>query len=217
MIPLTKLKKDVQLYSELTNVVDVMRGIAVARYQVLERQLRLFEPFFQAAEIILSAIPTAQLMHPFVQARSKTTGVLMVTSDAGFLGGLTSQVITTGLRQAAGSGPLSVIGERGAGALRDLRKTFTAFRGIEDTHRFALATDVKDHLVRECLTGLCGRFVVVYPRPVSFSVQEVTTEVLLPCSSWVPEGRLSPDTIWESSMEDVVEYIIAHWIAHRLD
>ncbi|MBI3324643.1 MAG: F0F1 ATP synthase subunit gamma [Candidatus Omnitrophica bacterium] len=216
MVPLIKLKKDVSFNSELTHVVDVLRGIATARYYVLERQLALFEPFFQAAEIILSAVPISQLMHPFVQARSKVTGVVMVTSDAGFLGGLNTQVVNMGLRQAAG-GPLTVIGERGASYLRDLRKACTAFPGIEDASRFALASAVKDHVVGQCLSGECGRVAVVFPKPVSFSVQEVTTEVLLPCSSWVPEGRLSPDTIWESSMEEIVEYVVAHWIAHRLD
>ena len=221
MIPLTKLKKDVQFNTELTKVVDVLKGVAASRFHVLERQLSIFDDYFKAAEGFLELIDWEQVAHPFVRAGTTTVGAILVTSNAGFLGGLNTQVISLGLREADGAkGVYAVIGERGASALREARLSCTFFPGIEDASRLALALSVRDHVVRQVLGGACGRVVLVYPRPVSFSVQEVTVETLLPSGAWVPqESRktLSRLMLWESPPEDVAEYVVAQWLGHRLD
>ena len=114
---------------------------------------------------------------------------------------------------------LSVIGERGAGAARDLRREFASFPGIQDHSRFALASAVRDHLVRQVLSGQCGRVVVVYPKPVSFSVQQVVAEPLLPVTAWAEDAarhRVSAQTLWESQPESILEYVTTQWIAQRL-
>ena len=54
MIPLVKLKKDVQFNGLFTKLVDAMKGIAAARFYVLQRRLSLFEPFSDAAGSILA-------------------------------------------------------------------------------------------------------------------------------------------------------------------
>jgi len=220
MIPIARLKKDVQFNTELTKIVDVLKGISAARFHVLERQLALFEPYFKAAEEILATLDVTQVAHPFVQPSRQTVGVVMVTSDAGFLGGLNTQVVNTGLRQGGSDRLLTVIGERGANYLHDLRQDCTAFPGIEDASRLSLALAVREHVARQVLEGQCGRMVVVYPKPLSFAVQEVTVETLLPCSAWIPKPEDRPpeaDVLWESLPSDVVEYVVIQWIGHRLD
>ncbi len=219
MIPLTRLKKEVQFNGELTNVVNVLKGIAAARFHVLERQLSHFEDFFKVCEDFLTMVDLREVDHPFVKPRTEIVGVLMVTSDAGFLGGLNSQVISAGLHAGQSAGLISVIGERGTNALRDLRKSFTTFPGIQDATRFPLALTVRDHLVRQVLSGQCGRFVVVYPKPISFAVQQVTVESLIPFTAWAQERqvRWSPSrVIWESGPPKIVEYVLTQWIGHRL-
>lgn len=219
MIPLIRLKKDVQFNGELTKVVDVLKGIAAARYHVLERQLSLFEQFFQICEEFFGSVDLTRLNHPFVRPASPGTAVLMVTTDAGFLGGLNTQVVSAGLKEGGGDGFYSVIGERGAGTLRELHQECTSFPGIEDDGREPLAFAVRDHLVRQVLTGECGRVVVVYPKPISFAVQEVTVETLIPFGAGGrPVGGqvASLDLLWESQPEDVVEYVVIQWLGHRL-
>ena len=126
MIPLTKLKKDVQFTQELTKIIDVLKGIAAARFHVLERQLVVFERCFQAAAEFMDLIDVSRVRHPFVQAQVPAVGVVMVTSDAGFLGGLNMQVVNAGLQEAGATGVLTVIGERGGNYLRDLRHSHTS-------------------------------------------------------------------------------------------
>lgn len=219
MIPLNRLKKDVQFNTELTQLVDVLKGIAASRYHVLERQLALFEPYAKAAGELLAAVDVRRVVHPFLQPQTATVGAILVTSDAGFLGGLNTQVVTAGLRETGPQGALTVIGERGAGYLEDLRRRYTRFPGIQDTARSELAMTVRDHVVEQVLSGQVGKLVVAYPRPISFAVQQVTIETLLPCTAWLPEGqaRGANEMLWESRMADVVEYVVAQRLGHRLD
>ncbi|MBI3322564.1 MAG: F0F1 ATP synthase subunit gamma [Candidatus Omnitrophica bacterium] len=219
MIPLIKLKRDVQFNGELTKVVDVLKGIAASRYYVLERQMTLFEQFFQVCEEFFSSVDVSRLDHPFVRPAGPETAVLMVTTDAGFLGGLNTQVVNAGLKAGGAGAQYAVIGERGASALRDMKIEFTAFPGIQDSGREELAFSIRDHLIRQVLTGRCARVVVIYPKPVSFSVQEVTVETLIPFgASRPPEGQARgfADLLWESRPEDVVEYVVIQWMGHHL-
>ena len=223
MIPLNRLKKDVQFNQELTYVVDVLKGIAAARFHVLERQMAVFEQYFKIASELLTVIDFAHVDHPFVQPRTPVAGVILVTSDAGFLGGLNAQVVNLGLSEGGPTALLTVIGERGTYYLRDCKQPVTAFPGIlDDTDkRLALAFAIRDHIVRQVLEGSCGRVIVVYPKPVSFTVQEITIETLIPCSAWVAQRagqtRLVPNLLWESPMDEVLEYVILQWIGRRLD
>jgi ATP synthase F1 gamma subunit len=231
MIPLIKLKKDVLFNNELTKVVDVLKGIAAARYHVLEKQMALFEQFFQVCEEFFASVDLSRLDHPFVRPSGTETAVLLVTTDAGFLGGLNSQVVSAGLKEGGAGAQYSVIGERGSAVLKEMRLEFAPFPGIQDDGREALAFAVRDHLVRQVLTGRCGRVVVVYPKPVSFAVQEVTVETLIPFGTARPlrqssgqastgSGRTDAqgggDLLWESRPEDVVEYVVIQWMGHRL-
>ena len=86
MIPLTKLKKDVQFNTELTKVVDVLKGVAAARFHILERQLAFFEPYFEIIQGFLEAVDLTRVPHPFAQGRQGRTAAVLLTSDAGFLG-----------------------------------------------------------------------------------------------------------------------------------
>jgi ATP synthase F1 gamma subunit len=220
MALLIKLKREVQFNQEFTQVVDVMKGIAAARFHVLQRQLALFEPYTKAVYELLSAVDLQRVDHPFVRAKTPAVGAVVVTSDAGFLGGLNTAVVNAGLAAAGAGGMLAVIGERGASAVRDAPNPCTLFPGVEDASRLSLALAVRDHMVEQVLSGVCGRLVVVYPKPVSFAVQQVTVETLLPCEALLRQRiptAAAEEILWESHPEDVVEYVVTQWIGHRLN
>lgn len=219
MIPLIKLKRDVQFNGEFTKVVDVMKGIAAARFHVLQRQLTSFEPYYRVIEAFLREVNVYEVSHPFVQPQVTTVGVLMVTSDAGFLGGLNQQVVATGLREGGPDGLLTVVGERGANLVRDARRECAGVPGIQDATRRQLALAVRDHLVQQVLSRACGKLLVVYPKPISFAVQEVTVETFIPCTAWISQRERVPGRpiLWESAPVDVVEYVAIQWMGHRLE
>jgi F0F1-type ATP synthase gamma subunit len=74
------------------------------------------------------------VVNPLVRVESKVTGVVILTSDSGFMGGLNVRGIRAGLR-AVESVPqeqveLIFIGDKGAAALGDQSQKMKTFAGI---------------------------------------------------------------------------------------
>ncbi len=221
MIPIIKLKKDVEFNSELKHVVDALKGIAMNRYLSLQKQLTLFERFPVLAGELLEGIAVDKIDHPYIRSHNKRTAVLMVTSDGGFVGSMNAQVINAGLAEGGPDAILAVIGDRGASALQDMKKQFHKFPGIEDKKRAQLAFQVREKMLGYISEGQCGRFVVVYPKPITMSYQKATVETMLPCEQWISDKGVNNDpsqeVLWESEPQDILAYVATFWVEHRLD
>ncbi|MBI4340955.1 MAG: F0F1 ATP synthase subunit gamma [Candidatus Omnitrophica bacterium] len=220
MIPLVKLKKDVQFNGLFTKIVDAMKGIAAARFYVLQRRLSLFEPFSDAAGTLLAGMHLQGVAHPFLRPTVQRTGVVLVTSDEGFLGGLNAQIISAGLQEAGANPLLMIVGSQGRNYVREAASKATVFPGIADATRFQGAVALRDHLVRQVLQGSCGRVMIAYPKALSFAVQQVQVESLIPCTGWIAVAKQPAHAVgllWESDPAAVVEYVVTGWLAHRLD
>lgn len=220
MIPIIKLKKEVEFNQDLKIIVDALKGIAMGQFHILQRQLTLFERFPKLAGQLLTGIALDQVDHPYVNSKAKRAAVLMVTSDSGFMGGLNAQVITTGLAEGGTDARLAVIGERGLNYLHDARRECEKFPGIQDKQRFQLAAKVREYVLKLILEGDCGKFIVIYPKPISLAVQKITIETLLPCQAWLggytEGGGSEKEVIWESEPRDVLSYVATFWVEHRL-
>lgn len=221
MIPLIKLKKEVEFNSELKQVVDALKGIAMNRYLMLQKKLVLFERFPELAGELLEGISIGDIDHPYIRSNNKRVAVLMVTSDGGFVGNMNAQVIQAGLMVGGDDAIFAVVGDRGASVFADQKKQFHRFPGIDDKKRAELASQVREKMLSFIANGECGKFVVVYPKPLSMAVQKATVEAMIPCDSWlagqVKADKKTPETIWESEPRDILSYVATFWVEHRLD
>ncbi|MDD5423424.1 MAG: F0F1 ATP synthase subunit gamma, partial [Candidatus Omnitrophica bacterium] len=119
--------------------------------------------------------------NPFVNPASDITGIIMITSDKGFMGGLNQRVISAALEQpGADKAELMIVGEKGAFYLKEMRKHFTKFDGIEFEKRHELAAEVKNYIMRGIREKRFGSVLISYPNPVSFMVQRVEIVSVLP-------------------------------------
>jgi len=221
MIPLIKLKKEVEFNNELRFVMDALKGIAMNRYLSLQKQLTIFERFPELAGELLAGISVNKIDHPFVRSDVKRKAVLMVTTDGGFVGNVNSQVISAGLAAGGPDALLAIIGERGASALSDAKRKFKKFPGIVDKERSQLAALTREYMSQLILEGQAGSFLVVYPKPISMSFQKATVETMLPCNEWLNAANTSiapeDEILWESDPRDVLSYVATFWVEHRLD
>lgn len=220
MIPLARLKKDVQFNGFFTKIVDAMKGIAAARFYMLQRRLALFEAFSDAAGTILAGMHLQGVDHPFLRPSVSRTAVVLVTSDEGFLGGLNAQIVAAGMREGGPQPLLTIVGSQGQTYVRDLAGKATILPGIVDTTRFQAATALRDHLVRQVMDGQCGRVMIAYAKALSFAVQQVQVESLIPCTGWITQSKQpahAVTAVWESDPAFVVEYVVTGWLAHHLD
>jgi ATP synthase F1 gamma subunit len=183
------------------------RDPALSLTVVLERFFRL--------------IPASQCRHPFLEPPAPPVGVVVVTSDEGFLGGLNSAVIHTALDTGQGHpAELMVLGERGKTYFKDLGQPFTHFPGVGEHIAAERVQALRDHIAAQFLRRKFGRVRVVYPRPISFTHQEVGTAQLLPYERPSPGSGVAPappaETILEPSGHSIIEYLVKLWLGRRL-
>jgi ATP synthase F1 gamma subunit len=221
MLSAQKLRKELDLNTELTELLDVLKGIASSQFRTLEKKKERFAKFIGAFDGFFQMIDFSSFVHPFAQDTVGKLGIIMVTSDEGFMGGLNTRVINTALNYTgAPKAQLIVIGERGADSLRGLGYNFVKFPGIIGEERYEAALKLKDFIMKEGLAGKFSRLILVYPKPISFTIQKVEVLTILPCSELFSkrqdfaEGKAG--VILESSLNSIVEYLLGAWITEKL-
>jgi ATP synthase F1 gamma subunit len=219
---LATIKKDMEFNRGLSSLIEVLKNIAVSQYHALEQKIKSFEKFLLTAESFFDFIDFTKVNHPFLNPQEKPLGVVAVTSDSGLLGGLNMQVVTVAISELEKMpGKLIVVGERGKSYARESNIPFVAFSGIKDEERYSQAMQLRDYLAGKVLEGSLGALKVVYPKPVSFTVQHVETVSFLPFS---PSLQKQPqamkqelsEIILESDLGDIVEYLVYQWIGQKL-
>ena len=235
MLTLKQLKKDLQFNRELSGLVDVLKDIASAQFRHLQTKREYFIRFTRSLEDFFETVDVLNSEHPFLRQENSllSSGIVMITSDEGFLGELNSQVINAGLIQRKSNDSLIVLGERGANFLEDLKEPFLYFPGISEDIRYAQAQSLRDYLIQQYLKKKFTKVTMVYPKFISFALREITVEQLLPYTPQVGSGSRDsflvehrtanteqrtpqPDTIIEPSEERMVDYLIRIWMAQKI-
>ncbi len=223
MKTITSLKNDLDFNRGLSSLIEALKNIAVSQYRSLEHKMKTYEVFMNTVQEYFEFFDFSKASHPFLVASPKPQAIIVVTSDSGLLGGLNMQVVSAAVADLEKHpGELIVIGERGKGYAQESRVPFVAFPGIRDEDRQEQALQLRDYIFDRVLSGEFGSLQVVYPRPISFTVQRVEKVVFLP---FVPpartgqeeEGPIDPkDVIIESSVSDIVEYLAYLWMGQKL-
>jgi len=228
MIPAIHIKKTIDLNKGFRSLLEVLKLVAVSEYHILEKRLRFFERFHEALEAFFGSVNLDAIRHPFLQPGAKPTGIVAVTSDAGLLGGINSQVIsraTALLYESEPAGKFVVIGERGQAYVQGMGIPHTFFPGIVDARRYGQACEVRDYLIEEMLSGRIGGLKIVYPRAHSFVIHRVEAETIVPFTHEKPAAEASAikasadkqeELILESAPAEVLEYLVYLVLGQRL-
>ncbi len=232
---LNRLRRDLRFNKELLSLVETLKNVAGSQYHLMEREKERFDRFMHAFAGFFRVINLVDVVNPLVRQASETTGVVIVTSDSGFMGGLNQSVIRSGLEAASpfmpGKVAFVVVGEKGSGLVNDMKIPFKFFQGIAQDTILDQAGVIRDYLVGEVLAGRMGRVLVARPRALSFSAQTIDVIQLLPCgdlfdkdaesevSRLLGRTRLVSDArrvIVESSFDGIVSYLASVWVTAKL-
>ena len=221
MQTLSVIKKDMEFNRGLSSLIEVLKNIAVSQYRSLERKIKSFEILQTAIESFFELIDPSHIDHPFLNAVDKPQAVVAITSDSGLLGGLNMQVVSTAMLELEKHpGQLIVIGERGKMYAGEYKTPFVAFPGIKEEDRYAQAMQVLDYLISKILDGSFGPLQVVYPHPVSFTLQRVEKSHFLPFVSPFEKKAQGEgakrDIIFESGFDVCIEYLVYLWMGQKL-
>jgi len=218
---LAALKKDLEFNKGLSSLIETLKTIAVSQYRALEQRMKYFEALNSTIEEFFDFIDIKKIDHPFLNPGNRPQAIVAITSDTGLLGGLNLKVVSVAIEELKKlPGKLIVIGECGKGYVRDSGIPFVAFSGIKDEERHAQAMQLRDYIIGRFIEGSFGYLKVVYPRPVSFTVQRIDTVSFLP---YLPSDkgktgreRYHTDIILESSLGNIAEYLVYIWIGQKL-
>jgi ATP synthase F1 gamma subunit len=221
MKTISVIKKDMEFNRGLSSLIDVLKNIAVSQYRALEQKLKGYEKLTSTIESFFNLVDVSLIRHPFVSGGDKPLAVVAVTSDSGLLGGLNMEVVSTAVSELQEkAGTLIVIGERGKMYAQESGMPFVSFSGIRDEERYGQAMQLRDYCADVVFKGSFGALKVVYPRPISFTVQKVETETFLPFVPPAPEQEqkiipVDKDVILESNLGDIIEYLVFIWMGQR--
>lgn len=230
---LHELRKELRFNSDLTQLIETLKNIAASQYHAMEKEKQRFYEFMDAFAGFFRVVDLVDVHDPLVEASVDVTGIVIVTSDSGFMGGLNQGVIHAAMeaRKERTDSKVIVIGEKGASVLRDMGVEYKFFQGVGQTTLYEQALEIRDYIVDEVLNQRLGRVVVAYPKPISFTAQTIDVVGLLPCGELFDRQahsevsrRLSTDrmvaearkVIVESRFSDIVEYLSAVWVASKL-
>jgi ATP synthase F1 gamma subunit len=214
---LQRLKDELELNGDLAELLEVLKGIAVAEFRVLESRRERFEQFTEAFRGFFRMIDLVDANHSFVRKGTGKKAVAVVTSDEGFMGGLNSRLLQAGQAVAAeGEAEMIIFGERALDELKADKAQVKSLPSVNNADLFESAVRLKDVFVQGALAGEYGEAFVVYPQPVSFMVQKIETVRLLPCAEIGIRPKLGEDVIVESAPEKLVEYLVSAWLDRKL-
>ena len=232
---INELRKDLRFNTELKNLVETLKNVAGAQYQLLEKKKERFEAFMDEFAGFFRVVDLARETNPLVGVATDILGIVIVTSDSGFMGGLNGGVINAALA-AQGSHPnektqLVVIGEKGAMRIGDMGRQFKFFPGIHQDTIYEQSIEIKDYIVDEVLERRMGKVMLAYPKSLSFTAQSIEVINILPCGEFFDrdvESEVSRRTttrrliaeatrvIVESSFADMAKYLAGVWVGSKL-
>lgn len=222
MAALIEAKKELKFNQEFVQLIEVLKQIAASQFQAHLRKKERFERFLTSFEGFFKMVDLVTKEHPLVCNVSETTGLVMITSDEGFMGGLNTIVIQTALNRVERERRrLVVVGSRGADYLRDMGEECVFFPGIIPESRYEQAVKLKDFLVESVLKGKFGTVLLAYPRPISFAVLKPEVVFLLPCAQLFQKGgeellSSKQKVLIESPIPSIVEYLVEMWLVYKL-
>ncbi len=232
---LNELRKELKFNKELLSLVETLKNVAGSQFHLLEKKKARFDAFMDAFAGFFRVVDLVDVVNPFVRAESEVTGLVIVTSDSGFMGGLNAGVLRAA-QEAVDHLPAAqvsyvVIGEKGAGAVSDQRLPFKFFPGINQDTIYEQAVVIKDWLMGEVAERRMGRVIVAAPKALSFSAQTIHVLDLLPCGNLFDRSEAPPikaltgpkrflaearEVIVESSFDDMVKYLSGIWVTSKL-
>lgn len=212
MKTVSKAKEELQFNTELTDLLEVMKNIAVFQFRALQRKKESFTRFLQSVEGFFKIVDLGKVSHFFITPKSQRLAVIMITSNEGFMGGLNREVINKAVfLKGADDAELLIVGQRGTRYLREMEKEFVEFKGAANAEeRYSLALRLKDHIVKGARENRFGGVFISYPKSISFMVQDVEAVKVLPAkiTSHPSNDNSGEEIIIESPLEGIVEYMV---------
>ena len=207
-------------------ITKAMEMVAASKMRKAQERMRSARPYSDKIRNIASNLATAnpEYTHPFLikQDKSKTVGIIVVTTDKGLCGGLNTnalRLVTSKLREVEGQGnkiEAVAIGNKGLGFLNRIgaRVVSHAVQIGDTPHLDKLIGPVKV-LLDAYQEGKLDAVYLVYTKFINTMKQEPVLEQLLPLASdrlQADKGNHSWDYLYEPDPATVIDELLVRYV-----
>lgn len=217
-----KIKGDLDDIIELVQIIQVLKDVADNKFHMLATRKDRFARFGESFVEFFRMISLSKVRHPLVSNDNPNVGIVMITSEAGFMGDLNNRIIRGALAEKSKypQSRMIAVGKKGAQKVAGQVKDMKVFENIEETGLYNVAINVKDYLIEEVMEDRLGRVNAIYPWSKNFMVQKPRVVKLLPCDELLTKQQDFVDSIEhvleESDPIDIIGYLADMWLVCRL-
>ena len=218
MIPIAKLKQNLDFNKNLGDLIEIMKLAATIQFNQFRSRQEPYLEFLSSLEAAFNSIPQHLHEHPFLKARQNLPSVLvLVTSDEGFLGELSSLLVNKLTDSRRPGDKVITLGRQGADYLSDLKAEFIGLPSVEDKLEFSQVEKLREEILNMYAQGGIGKVIIIYPHFVNIAVQQVQTETLLPMTL-PPASSLNQnkEMLIEPNADLVIKGWVKLWLGFRL-
>jgi ATP synthase F1 gamma subunit len=232
MLKITELKKDMDFNKLMGGVLEALKGVASSEYFRLQSERKNFADFEKHLKGFFEVIKVNNVEHPFFNDSQGPKNIVLITSDASFLGKLNISVVHSALEQYKEGDLLTVIGKQGVRYAEEIVKDFTVFPGIDDNIPYESMVALRDYIIKVFHEKKLSATTIIYPHFVSFAVQTIQHLQVFPCKALFSNDVIStshgqtdenpshqePDEeiIIEPSKKSIVSYIVKTWLVRSI-
>jgi len=220
MIPVGRLKSNLQFNKNLGDLVEVMKLAATSQFNQFRSKQEPSEDFIRSLEDVFGVLLSSGVKSDLLAPKETLPSLLfLVSSDEGFLGELNFLLVNKLLNSRRREDFIAVSGQQGANYLKEIQINFSLFDSPGEKIDAQLLAKIRDYLFGQYLERKIGKIYVIYSRFLNITSQQVELETLLPLSRTggsVSSGRPIAHLLIEPNAEKIIEGWIKAWLDFRL-
>ena len=223
-------KEQLDFVTSMQKLIEALKDIDAVHFLALQKEKNMhFEDFDNVVKDFVKLFAFVAdafgMTHPLLQAKSKTPGVIVFSSDASFMGKLNTELCretTTFVEKLANPRTLLIVlGKKGLIRLKNLECKIISFPSISDQNRYEEVVKLKEFVVDKRIKGEIGELYLVGPRSESFVKQTIDILKLLPPVDLFKERIELKMEKWqeisvESPFDNIMEALTDHWLITKL-
>jgi len=222
------IKSQLGFVKVMQKLIEALKDIDAAHFQTLfSRKEKKFEEFDDIIKDYIKLVhgigDIIGSHHPLLKAESKRVAAIVLSSDAGFMGKLNTNLCREAMNLVEDfeEAELIVLGKKGLVRLRYAEAKVISFPAIVEEKRYEQIRELKDFVVKQRLNSEIGDLYLISPRSISFGKQDVEKIRLLPAVDLFKERLTIQIEKWqevcvESKFSDIIEYLVETWLLQKL-
>ncbi|MFH1678107.1 MAG: FoF1 ATP synthase subunit gamma [Candidatus Omnitrophota bacterium] len=218
MIPVGRLKSNLQFNKNLGDLIEVMKLAATTQFNQFRQRQEPSEEFIRLLDDVFGVLISSGVTSELLTPREHLPSLLfLVSSDEGFLGELNFLLVNKLLANRRQIDFIACCGQQGANYLKDIQVNFSFFDSPGEKIDADLLGKIRDYLLGQYIQRKVGKVYVVYSRFTNITLQQIELETLLPLSG-APDltNKPIPHLLIEPDIKEVIKGWAKCWLDFRL-